>query len=112
MAPISLFPNEYRELLRVASSAEAHAAADPLGNWEVAPPPGELRTLAAQLEQAVAQTERDYQALGRRIWLTRPEITDEEFARLDAEHGEAERRIRVLSRLLAAFLDAEAGSGM
>ena len=107
MAGISLFPNEYRELLSVAPAAEQVAARDGLGNWAVEPPPTSLHEWTQQLERAVADAERSYQALGRRIWLTRPEISDEEFARLDAEHGAAERRVRVLARVLAAFLDAE-----
>lgn len=105
MPLVTLFSNEYSELLTVCPSAEAVASRDANGNWRLDMPKGVQSRFAQEVEAAMTQTERHYQELGRQIWLTRPQITDDEFAKLDAQHGEAERRQRVLARVLAALLD-------
>ena len=105
MPLVTLFPNEYSELIAVCPSAEAVASRDANGNWRLDMPGGVRSRFAQEIEEAMTQTERHYHELGHQIWLTRPQITEDEFGKLDAQHGDAERRQRVLARVLAALLD-------
>lgn len=109
MPRVTLFPNEYDELLHVVPDAGQYARQDAWG-WALDLPDGICGEVASSVERAVAQAEKDWLAQSREIWLTRPQLTEDEYARREAEHGASERRHRVLSRVLAALLDATSGA--